>query len=301
MTFQLPSRRSAVSPPSKLRLALATALIGPAAGDRRSLAAAKFRINELLETNSMQTALQPVVDVATDRLIGMEALTRFPDGRSPDAWFAEAGEIGLGIALDRMAFHTALNALGALPSNCYLSLNATPDLLTSPGFASGATFGRLPLDRLVIEITEHARIADYTELHSLLVPLREHGLRLAVDDTGAGYASFAHVLQLRPDIIKVDRSLITNITEDGARRALITSLVLLALELDAVVVAEGVQTTDQIDALANLGVDHVQGYLLARPSTDPDVWRQWATRRWRAPDEIRLPTDAVPAPSAISD
>jgi EAL domain-containing protein (putative c-di-GMP-specific phosphodiesterase class I) len=111
--------------------------------------------------------------------------------------------------------------------------------------------------------------------------LRNAGVRVAVDDTGAGYASLSHVLQLRPDVIKIDRSLITELATDAARRSLVTSLVLLALDLGAVVTGEGVETFAELETLAVLGVDHGQGYLLSRPTTDPLQWAGWARRQWR--------------------
>ena len=137
-------------------------------------------------------------------------------------------------------------------------------------------------DRLVAEVTEHAAVSGYEDIRAALLPHRELGLKLAVDDTGAGYSSFAHVLRLRPDIIKLDRSLLADIDHDAARRAFVTAIVLMALELDATVTAEGVETAAELDTLRSLGVDTVQGYLLARPSSDPRVWTRWAERDWLA-------------------
>jgi EAL domain-containing protein (putative c-di-GMP-specific phosphodiesterase class I) len=110
--------------------------------------------------------------------------------------------------------------------------------------------------------------------------LRERGVRLAVDDTGAGYASLNHVLQLRPDIIKLDRSLVSHVPIDPARRALVTALVLLALELGSSVTAEGVETPLELTTLATLGVDHAQGYLLSAPTTKTEDWLRWWDRQW---------------------
>jgi EAL domain-containing protein (putative c-di-GMP-specific phosphodiesterase class I) len=97
-------------------------------------------------------------------------------------------------------------------------------------------------------------------------------VRLAVDDTGAGYASLNHVLQVRPDIIKLDRTLIAGLTEDRARRSLVTALVLLGLDIGASLTGEGTETLQQLDALNTLGVEHAQGYALARPTTDRQMW-----------------------------
>jgi EAL domain-containing protein (putative c-di-GMP-specific phosphodiesterase class I) len=115
---------------------------------------------------------------------------------------------------------------------------------------------------------------------------------LAVDDTGAGYASLSHVLQLKPSIIKIDRSLITDITTDPARRSLVTALVLLGLDLGATVIGEGIETVDERETLADLGVGFGQGYLLARPSTSLSDWKQWAGRNWLYPQVGRAPATA---------
>jgi PAS domain S-box-containing protein len=247
----------------------------------RALLAARQRIAGALTDATITTALQPIISASTGRLAGAEALARFADGRKPDRWFAEARETGQGLELDRLAFITALRTLAALPDGAYLSVNISPELLTDPHLRDLLTRGNLPLHRLVIEITEHVEIDHYDDIHAVLIPLRERGLRLAVDDTGAGYASFNHVLQLRPDIIKIDRSLISGVGNDPARRSLITALVLLALDFNATVTAECVETPDELNTLTTLGVDHIQGNLLARPSIDHTRWRTWHKRTWQ--------------------
>ena len=246
--------------------------------DRSSLAAheaARHRIDHVLQRQDLDIALQPVIDLTTGRLVGTEALARFRDGRPPDIWLAEATETGQSLLLDQLAFVSAVKLLSRLPANCYLSVNATPELILHGRLDECLAKMRLPLTRLVIEVTEHAKVRSYGELLTCLAPLRERGVRLAIDDTGAGYASFNHVLQLRPDVIKIDRSLIANITDDAARRSLVTALVLLALDLGASVTAEGVETSSELRTLATLGVDCGQGYLLARPSLDHARWGRW--------------------------
>jgi EAL domain-containing protein (putative c-di-GMP-specific phosphodiesterase class I) len=262
--------------------------VGP---DNTSLAnheAARHRIDHVLQRQALDIALQPIVDLTTGRLVGTESLARFRDGRPPDLWLSEATETGQAMMLDRLAFVSAVKLLPRLPSTCYLSVNATPELILHGGLDECVANLRVPHHRLVIEVTEHAKVRNYGELHTCLAPLRERGVRLAIDDTGAGYASFSHVLQLRPDVIKIDRSLIANITDDAARRSLVTALVLLALDLGASVTAEGVETTSELRTLATLGVDCAQGYLLARPSLDHARWRRWLDpdRAW----EIGLAT-----------
>jgi PAS domain S-box-containing protein len=257
----------------------------------RLSAAAHDRVQAVLATAEIDVALQPIVNLYTGQLAGVEALARFRDGRGPDVWFAEARQTGLSRQLEQLAFTAALGTFSTLPADCYLSVNASPALIRAPGFTSRLLDTKVPLERLVVEITEHEAIDDYDVLNGALTGLREAGVRLAVDDTGAGYASLSHVLQLRPDIIKIDRSLIAQLGSDPARRSLVTALVLLALDIGAAVTGEGVENHGELDTLATLGVDYAQGYLLAKPTTDPAIWQSWSRRDWLA-TEPRHPHSA---------
>jgi PAS domain S-box-containing protein len=248
----------------------------------RVKAAAQERVRDVLELSRLEVAFQPIVDLATGRLAGVEALARFRDGRGPDEWFGDAHTAGLELELDELAFTAALAAAERLPANCAVSINASPALILARPLIRLILDSGMPTSRIVVEVTEQVRVDDYAALNAGLLPLRQAGVRVAVDDTGAGYASLSHVLQLRPDIIKIDRSLITEVATDAARRSLVTSLVLLALDLGAVVTGEGVETAAELQTLAVLGVDHAQGYLLARPTTEAAQWTIWASRHWSA-------------------
>ncbi len=237
------------------------------------------RIQDFLADPELDVALQPLVSLGDQRIVGVEALARFRDGRGPDQWFREAQAAGLSKQLDLVAFESAAELLQELPEEVHLSVNAGPDLLLDPRLRRRLVQSGLPLHRLVIEVTEHARVTDYAALSHAVESLREHRVRFAIDDTGAGYASLNHVLQLRPDVIKLDRGLITGVESDPARRALVTALVLLALELGATVTGEGIETLGQLEALETLGVDHGQGYLLARPTIDRAQWASWWANR----------------------
>lgn len=245
-----------------------------------AIAERDHRLDTLIAEGGLTMALQPMVSLVSGRTVGVESLARFADGRPPEDWFREAGEAGRTVELDALTFSASLALLARLPDHVYLSVNASPELLLDPAFPGIVTGAGAALNRLVIEVTEHARVTDYSALCSALDSLRCHGVRFAVDDTGAGYASLNHVLQLRPDFIKLDRGLLTDLAGDPARRSLITALVLLALEIGATVTGEGVEEKHQVDALASLGVDYAQGYLLACPSTDPDQWVGWFDREW---------------------
>ncbi len=156
-----------------------------------------------LADQSLQTVFQPIVDLRTGSTVGAEALARFtaPPFRAPDLWFAEAAELGLGTELEVTALRSALEQLVKLPAGLYLSINASPATIVSPEFR--AAMAEIPAERVVLELTEHTGIDDYHLFGEAITELRSNGLRLAVDDAGAGFSSFRHILNLRPDIIKL--------------------------------------------------------------------------------------------------
>jgi EAL domain-containing protein (putative c-di-GMP-specific phosphodiesterase class I) len=252
----------------------------------RDVVAARQRVIDVLERGQLTIAMQPIIDLERDRWVGVEALVRFPDGRGPDLWFREAAEMGLGVELELLAVTSALARASELPPDIGVSINASPSLILDARLSTTLCQCGIALDRLTLEITEHAAVTEYDDITAALLVLRERGMRLAVDDTGGGYSSFSHVLQLRPDVIKLDRSMILDIATDPARRAFVTAVVLLALELDATITAEGVETRAQLETAAVLGIDHVQGALLARPDTSAVTWRSWEARSWVSPIDL---------------
>nr|WP_281373032.1 EAL domain-containing protein [Kineococcus aurantiacus] len=217
------------------------------------------------------TVVQPVVDLRTGRVVGAEALSRFtsPAGlaRRPEQVFSDARSAGVGVELEQAAIASALPLLGRLPPGAYLSVNASPEALADPRSLDLLLSGRP--DRLVVEVTEHAPVADYGALREATAHLRRHGARIAVDDAGAGFASLQHVLQLTPDIVKLDIAFVHGIDTDPARRAVARALVGFASELGSTVVAEGVEREGELTVLTELGVDCGQGYLLGRPTATP--------------------------------
>ncbi|MGN2623293.1 sensor domain-containing phosphodiesterase [Stutzerimonas balearica] len=224
------------------------------------------RIEETLRSRAYHVVYQPIVQVEVGTALGYEALARFSGEplRSPDRWFLEAGEVGLQRELEIALIVEALKGLEQLPGDSYISLNVSPETII--GGQLRPVLEEQPLARLMLEITEHACICDYERVEDELRPLRERGLRLAVDDAGAGYASFRHILRLRPDVIKLDGSLINNLDGDSNCRALAAALIRFAAETGSKVVAEGVETEEELAVLRTLGVKKAQGYLLGRPA-----------------------------------
>src|SRR5436309_3888194 len=211
---------------------------------------------------------QPIVHVDTGTLAGVEALCRFHDGRSPEFWFKECERLGSAAELDLLIIERTLADLPLLPQG-YLAVNLSPSTLRDPRLTDLLLSPRVPADRIVVEVTEHARVADYLEAQRVLGALRRAGVRVAVDDAGAGYSTFRHILQLRPDIIKMDQSITRDIDTDPARRALATALVIFAGEVGASVVAEGVETQAELNALAAAGIYRGQGFAIAGAQSLP--------------------------------
>ncbi len=225
------------------------------------------RMRQVIDFGLVETVFQPIVDLREGRTVGVEALSRFAGNpsRTPDRWFADAGSVGLRPALELVAARAALEHLDDIPDGAYLALNMSPGTL---GHCAELIEERWR-ERIVIEITEHAAIDDYDAVAGTLRELRDAGMRVAVDDAGAGFASMRHALQLAPDIIKLDVSLSRGIDTDPQRRALTAGLVGFADELGANIVAEGIETHAELSALRKLGVDFGQGFHLAMPGPLP--------------------------------
>lgn len=225
----------------------------------------KARIASALSDGSLNVVFQPVYHFAEDRIVGFEALSRFSAMpiRTPDVWFKEAAQVGLGEALEMAAIEAALHGLDRLPKDIYIAVNVSPEHVIS-GALARAVLGKA-LDRIVLEVTEHVAIADYSEFAAALAPLRKNGIRLAIDDAGAGYASFRHILTLQPDLIKLDISLTRDIDTDRTRRALAAALIRFAEETGSAIIAEGVETESELRVLRHLQVNKAQGYLIGRP------------------------------------
>jgi EAL domain-containing protein (putative c-di-GMP-specific phosphodiesterase class I) len=219
-------------------------------------------------TEAFRLVYQPIVHLDTGVIAGVEALCRFHDGRSPERWFQECEGRGTAAELDLAIIERALADVPGLPDG-YLAVNLSPSTLRDPRLPDVLTGPGVPTDRIVVEVTEHARVTDYFEAQRVLGSLRNAGIRVAVDDAGAGYASFRHILQLRPDIIKMDQSITRDIDTDPARHALATALVIFAGEVGAAVVAEGVETEGELAALGTAGITRAQGFALSAAQTLP--------------------------------
>ncbi len=223
------------------------------------------RIDAAIVNNSLSMVFQPIYDLEQQAAIGFEALSRFSGAlvRSPDVWFREANEVGRGAELEAKAIRLAIQSLQHFPEGVYVSINMSPEHVIAG--ALDAALQDIALDRLVLEITEHAVVEHYDDLADAIRPFRNRGLQIAVDDAGAGYASFRHILHLAPDRIKLDISLTRNVDTDISRRALAAAFTRFSKDTGAGIVAEGVETAAEMNALHELGVSTIQGFYVAKP------------------------------------
>lgn len=222
-------------------------------------------VRRAMGLSSPRIVYQPIYTLRTGTLSGMECLSRFDAELplSPNQWFDLAEEVDLRQDLELMAIRRALEHLPAFEEWVYFGVNSSPQTILSGALAD--VLKPFDLKRVVVEITEHSIVHDYDRLSAALQPLREQGLRLAIDDAGAGYASMRHIVSLLPDLIKLDMSLVRNIDRDASRRALAKAMISFSKEIGSRITAEGIETPAELETLRRLGVDNGQGYLLHKP------------------------------------
>jgi EAL domain-containing protein (putative c-di-GMP-specific phosphodiesterase class I) len=222
------------------------------------------RLRRVLMSEGIKPVYQPIVELDSGRVIAYEALSRFPGDPShtPDRWFHDAWEVGLGLELELLAARITARALPVLPPGIGLSINASPPTVQASGFLRYLA-GRA--ERVTVELTEHLDVTDYGDLRGALAPIKSAGAATAIDDFGAGFASLKHILKVRPDWIKLDMSLTEGIDENPVAHALTAALVTFARRIDVGVIAEGIETPAQQEALEKLGIRFGQGFHLGMP------------------------------------
>lgn len=232
--------------------------LGPDADDLRAVVA----------DGRVGVVFQPIVDVRRSVVVGYEALGRIEEddrGHDISDWLEAAHALGQGARFESLLIEAALDSRETLPLNCFLSINATPAALVSSEIRS-LLGGQSDLRGLMIEITEQEREADTAALAMACERFRTAGAMIAVDDLGAGFAGLNRLHQLRPQLLKFDRELIENLDDDPAKRIVIETIGLAADRLDAWVLAEGVERSDELTAIARLGVPLAQGNFLGAPA-----------------------------------
>jgi EAL domain-containing protein (putative c-di-GMP-specific phosphodiesterase class I) len=201
--------------------------------------------------------------------MGAEALSRFPRewDKAPDVCFAEAHSVGHGDRLELLAIERAAELLDEATG--YIAMNVSPATFLRPECLE--LLGSFPLKRILLELSEHDPVDDYDALQRALAPLRERGMRLAIDDVGAGFSSLRHIVLTAPEVIKIDRSIVDGVAGDRVLSALVRSLTEFGHGSGSRVVAEGIETAEDAGALLALGVDYGQGWFFGRPGPPEDL------------------------------
>jgi EAL domain-containing protein (putative c-di-GMP-specific phosphodiesterase class I) len=244
------------------------------------------------EYRGLTTVLQPVVDLKSGRLIGAEALSRFPNapGADPGEVFRRAAASRTNEPLELAALASALTLLPQLPAEARLYVNASPAVAAGRG--AHELLRSVELQRLVLELTEHGD-TDIAQLLHVLRPLRAQGLAIAMDDLGAGHSRLTRLVTLRPDIVKLDRGLTAGVHRDPYRQAVVRSLVAMAAETGTRVIAEGVECREQAETLSRLDVRYGQGFFLGRPDRPARALAAWLAGPRRQGSRDRLTAAAV--------
>ena len=239
----------------------------PAPPDQRLSAS----IEKLVTSGGIVSAVQPIVRLVNDTVIGYEALARYtpqPHLTTPDELFAAAALQHMQAPLDLACVGAALRAAANI-GEADLFVNVLIGTLINEGgvAALDKAVHDLKVDpaSIVLEFSEREPVPDLARLQRIAAELRARGFRIAVDDAGAGHASMRVIAELRPEFIKVDRSLIQAVDADRARRALVVALLSFSGHIGARVIAEGIETQRERETLVSLGVQFGQGWLLGRP------------------------------------
>lgn len=224
----------------------------------------------ILAGRKLRTVYQPVFDIQERLVVGFEALIRGPAGEleQPDVLFAAARESDLALELESLCLETIFRRLPRATQQRKLFVNASPRLLTHPVFLDDRNLADIKRahPQIVIEISEKEVVGDYPAFRGVLDRLRGNGLEIAIDDAGSGYSGLEAILQLRPQYIKVANTIVQNLHEETIKRGIITALASVGREIDASLIAEGIEQPEELAALVDLGVNYGQGFLLGRPT-----------------------------------
>ncbi len=237
----------------------------------------KHQLQELILQGGIRTLFQPII-VMADRssVTGFEALSRGPSRTSfenPALLFDIAKEHHLIFELDHLCRETALKNAAGMDRNFRIFINCLPTMVQDPGFRE-KELDRILADinlspsNIVLEITEREAIENVDLFQKAMSYYSDRGFQIAVDDVGAGYASLEMVVHLRPSLLKLDLSIVRGIHESRVKREVAKTLQNLAQDLDALVIAEGVETEEEYSSLMQIGIPFGQGYLFGRPGPD---------------------------------
>ncbi|MFD0958347.1 EAL domain-containing protein [Paenibacillus chungangensis] len=227
----------------------------------------------LNQQGDLYSVYQPIVSLSGGLIFGYEALTRLKDSKwfdGPLPLFQFADTEGQLYALERIARERAISGCFGLAHKQKLFINVNAHIMESPEFLPGQTKSLLEEQQLdpkhvVFEITERSAITDFNAFKRAMDHYRNQGYQIAIDDVGAGYSSLQSIVELRPDYLKVDRSIIHNVNADEMKRHVLYTLQDIASKMGVSIIAEGIEQEAELELLREVGVAYAQGYLLGRP------------------------------------
>jgi EAL domain-containing protein (putative c-di-GMP-specific phosphodiesterase class I) len=239
----------------------------------------RYELERLIAESSIKSVYQPIMRLSDGRVFGYEALTRCPEGSlfdGPLTLFQFAERNNQAFALDRLARETAIRHCPSLGTMQKIFINVTMGIMKDPHFVSGQT-KRWLTDRglfpgqVVFELTERSSIDDFEAAKKILAHYRSQGYEIAIDDAGAGYSSLQSIVELSPDYIKVDRSLVKMADRDEMKKHMLRTFVRFAKKMNIRTVAEGIERPEELRLLRAMGFDYGQGYLIGRPNEHPTL------------------------------
>jgi EAL domain-containing protein (putative c-di-GMP-specific phosphodiesterase class I) len=233
----------------------------------------KEKLQELILKESVRTIFQPIVDFTRNEILGYEALSRGPEDtefENPYILFDAAAESDLLFELDRLCRKKSLQNAKGLKNGHRLFVNCLPSMVLDPEFRDAYLKSllkelRLNTFNIVFEITEREAIENYDLFNQAVQYYKDLGFAIAVDDTGSGFSSLETVVELKPHFIKLDLSLVRGIEKNILKQELIKAIQSLAVKMDSLVIAEGIETEKELNALRQIGVTAGQGYYFAKP------------------------------------
>jgi EAL domain-containing protein (putative c-di-GMP-specific phosphodiesterase class I) len=236
-----------------------------------------MEMERILREGDIRSAYQPIFRLRSGFLHGFEALTRCPQGSvfdGPATLFQFADQAGYSFALDRLARESAIRCCPRLDKKQKVFININSGIMKDPHFVSGQTRGWLSArglqpGQVVLELTERSSIDDFEEAKLLLNHYRSQGYAIAIDDVGAGYSSLQAIVELRPDYIKLDKSLVHQADRDEMKLQMLRTFVRFAKKMRILTIAEGIERPEELHLVRKMGIDFGQGYLIGRPSETP--------------------------------
>lgn len=228
------------------------------------------KLRAIVTDRRIKTLYQPIVDLRSNRPIGFEALSRGPAGEfeTPDVLFRIAYESDLVLKLDAVCREQAVRAMRRLLDHELLFINMEPGSIFDPRLVES-----IPKDRVgqvVFEITEHAAISDFQTFRQAAQMVKQRGFKLAMDDVGSAYSGLRIISMIEPDYIKLDMDLTREAHRNRVKMELLRAITGFSNDAGIPMIVEGIETTDELGTVTQLGVNLVQGYLVGRPSLVPD-------------------------------